>query len=353
QYGHVDHSELPLVPKRASVLYVGQHSMQIPAVGGSGFSANQQPSHLKVLHERLPEATRRHAFGPIHAWWMLDVNGRLVELAGESEPVAPAWDAFPVPAEVVTALQRAAMPVQVLTWLKKARLNLTATTFRNGQLAEIEPLVHRAMDYGLAGMGDVATFVVYGLRYKVDYEQHPHLQALLTGAAAQRRPLAQAFRDVDPDVWHELAETAQQRVEARMVSARHVEMKKTGYLRLRARVVNDTGGVIGGVFFDLSVHPDRQYIGNIDGRTYGETVLDKVALLSPLPGDKLTLFWDESHSYAPGRYMRTPRKLEFIVKGELPNDENSGLLEIRFTKYGQSVVMHKDAAVFNHTKGQR
>ena len=42
QYGHVDHSELPLVPKRASVLYVGQHSMQIPAVGGSGFSANQQ-----------------------------------------------------------------------------------------------------------------------------------------------------------------------------------------------------------------------------------------------------------------------------------------------------------------------
>lgn len=156
---------------------------------------------------------------------MLDVNGRLVELAGESEPVAPAWDAFPVPAEVVTALQRAAMPVQVLTWLKKARLNLTATTFRNGQLAEIEPLVHRAMDYGLAGMGDVATFVVYGLRYKVDYEQHPHLQALLTGAAAQRRPLAQAFRDVDPDVWHELAETAQQRVEARMVSARHVEMK--------------------------------------------------------------------------------------------------------------------------------
>ncbi|WP_375199105.1 hypothetical protein, partial [Cupriavidus metallidurans] len=53
QYGHVDHSELPLVPKRASVLYVGQHSMQIPAVGGSGFSANQ--------HMLIAQRDQRHA----------------------------------------------------------------------------------------------------------------------------------------------------------------------------------------------------------------------------------------------------------------------------------------------------
>lgn len=32
-------------------------------------------------------------------------------------------------------------------------------------------------------------------------------------------------------------------------------------------------------------------------------------------------------------------------------DDKSGLLEIRLTKHSQSVVMHKDAAVFNHAKG--
>ncbi|CAJ0895895.1 hypothetical protein R77564_03936 [Ralstonia sp. LMG 32965] len=41
QYGHVDHSNLPLVAERDSVLYVGQHSMQKPTSGGSGFGANQ------------------------------------------------------------------------------------------------------------------------------------------------------------------------------------------------------------------------------------------------------------------------------------------------------------------------
>ncbi|MGZ2496549.1 hypothetical protein ACUXPM_002892, partial [Ralstonia sp. 151470066-2] len=32
----------PLVAERDSVLYVGQHSMQKPTSGGSGFRANQQ-----------------------------------------------------------------------------------------------------------------------------------------------------------------------------------------------------------------------------------------------------------------------------------------------------------------------
>jgi len=60
QYGHVDHSELPLVPERDSVLYVGQHSMQKPALGGSRFSANQQPvSRLKPL------SSTNNAFSPL------------------------------------------------------------------------------------------------------------------------------------------------------------------------------------------------------------------------------------------------------------------------------------------------
>ncbi|MDW3688999.1 hypothetical protein RA280_46260, partial [Cupriavidus sp. CV2] len=41
QYSHVDHSELPPVAEQDSVLYVGQHSMQKPALPGSGLDANQ------------------------------------------------------------------------------------------------------------------------------------------------------------------------------------------------------------------------------------------------------------------------------------------------------------------------
>ncbi|SDB98890.1 protein of unknown function [Cupriavidus sp. YR651] len=308
-----------------------------------------QPSHLQVLHEQLPEVTRRHMFGPIHAWWMLSLHGQLVELEGEGAPVPPAWDAFPVPGDVVTALQRAAMPEQVHAWLEKTCLNLTTSPRHNGQVAEIAPLVKRALDYSLARKKDVVTFVIYGLHYKVDYDQHPHLQALLTGAADQGRPLAQAYRAVSLDVWDELAQTAQQRVNAQAARALHAALRKAGQISLRARIVNATGSAISGVFFDLpgNPHAGRQFVGSVDGRSFGEAVLDKEALVSPLPGDKLILHWIEFTDYAPGRCMRTPRRRELVVNGELPTEERSGLLEIRFGKYGEAIVMHKDEASFH------
>ena len=46
--------------------------------------------------------------------------------------------------------------------------------------------------------------------------------------------------------------------------------------------------------------------------------------------------------------MCTPHRLELVVKGELPNDEKSGVLEIYFGKFGQAVVLHKDD--LNHAK---
>lgn len=307
-----------------------------------------QPSHLRVLHERLPEATRRYMFGPIHAWWMLDRHRSLVELAGDSLPIPTPWEALPVPTDVVTALQRAAIPAQVHAWLRKTRLNLTGIPSHNEQLAEIEPLVDRALNYGLAGKQDVQTFVVYGLRFKVDYDKHPRLQALLTDAAARSQPLEKAYRDVHHEVWSELAATARQRVEASEICARQAAMKKAGHVRLRARIVNDTGGTIYGLVIELPRHAQRQFLGSIEGSPYRKSTLDKESVQSPLPGDKLILRWDESTAYGSGRSMCTPHRLELVVKGELPNDEKSGVLEIYFGKFGQAVVLHKDD--LNHAK---
>ena len=64
QYGHVDHSDLPLVAERDSVLYVGQHSMQKPTSGGSGFGANQQqyaPAGHECGTNAQVETSRRSA----------------------------------------------------------------------------------------------------------------------------------------------------------------------------------------------------------------------------------------------------------------------------------------------------
>ncbi|WP_214516426.1 hypothetical protein, partial [Cupriavidus metallidurans] len=72
QYGHVDHSDPPLVPKQASVLYVGQHSMQIPAVGGSGFSANQHPLVMeldRLLQRHEPNLTYIDSEQGLDALW--------------------------------------------------------------------------------------------------------------------------------------------------------------------------------------------------------------------------------------------------------------------------------------------
>lgn len=314
-----------------------------------------QPSHLKVLHERLPDATRRNMFGPIHAWWTLDSRGDLVELAGESGPLPPAWDAFPIPADVVTALQRAAMPVQVHAWLQKSRMNLSTFPFRNGQVAEIEPLVNRALDHGFGSKADVATFVAYGLRYKVDYDRHPQIQALLNATVTEGRPLAVAYRDVSADVWDELMETAQQRIDAEKARAWHSALRKAGQIRIRTRTINTTGSPISGVFFDLPGIRDaqRQYVGNPYGIEYCATAGEKDALVSPLPGGKVMLSWYERSTYAPGRHMQTPREREIVVTGELPLNDKSGWLEIRFGLSGQSIVMHADGGPDDQTKGKQ
>ena len=299
------------------------------------------PSHLKVLHERLPEATRQYMFGPVHAWWTLDARGGLVELAGEGAPVPSAWSVLPIPADVETALQRAAMPAQVHAWLKHTRMNPATEYSYNRQMAEIAPLVERAHGYGLSRLADLATFVVYGLRYRVDYDQHPHIAALLADTVSQGTPLAPAYRRVKAGVWRELAQSARQRMQARAERERYEDLRESGHIRLRARLVNASGKPVRDVYFDLygQPHTDRQFLGAAidDG-----VVSQKDVVLSPLPGQKLVLCWDDLEILRGGSILRTPHKSEVTVEGDVPPHDHSGLLEMRFEKYGQKVVMRRD-----------
>lgn len=311
-----------------------------------------QPSHLKVLHEKLPEATRRHMFGPIHAWWTLSLRGTLVELEGYGTPVPAAWDAFPVPADVVDALQRAAMPMQLHAWLQKCRLGQATAFSQRASVAELVPLVSRAVEYGLTSKADIATFVVYGQRYKVDYDHHPALQALLTDASTRSHSLARTYRDVPPDVWAELAQTAQQRIDAQAASAWNAVLSKAGQVTLRVRVVNCTRAPLTGVFFDFPAKQEvpRHFVGRIDGSRYSEPAVTTDAVVCPLPGGELKLSWIETTEYSPGRYMATPRQAKLIVQGQLPVKRGAGVLEIRIGKFGQTALMHKDGSNFDQAE---
>lgn len=305
------------------------------------------PSHLKVLHERLPEATRRYVFGPVHAWWTLDIHGGLVELMGEGSPVPRAWDVLPVPDDVVMALQREAMPAQVHAWLQQTRM-IPATGFHyNGQMAEIAPLVERAFEHRLSRPADVATFVAYGLRYQADYDRHPQIEAALAEAVAQGDSLAPAYRCVAESVWRELAQSAPRRVRAQTERRRYEALKKVGHIRLRVWIVNASGKTLRNMYFDLRGQRqiERQFLGSSidDG-----AVLQKDALVSPLPGEKLVLHWSDREVLPGGSGFLTPRECEVTVEGEVPPDDYSGLLEVRFGKYEQRVVIYRDEGAWHN-----
>ncbi|CAM2164951.1 DUF4123 domain-containing protein [Paraburkholderia sacchari] len=313
------------------------------------------PSHLKVLHKTLPEATRQYMFGPVHAWWMLDVHDRLIELTGEGSSVPRGWEVLPVPADVVEALQRAAMPMQVHAWLQQIRMNLTTGYRYNDQIAEIALLVERAFEQGLGRPSDVATFVAYGLRYQVDYDRHPQLGVVLSETVARNEPLAPAYRRVGKAVWRELAQSAPLRVQAladrrrgEELGRRYEALEKIGHVRLRARIVNASGKRLQHVYFVPFGSPrgDRQHLGSIDGQMSAEVVAEKDELLSPLPGEKLVLHWAESTPLPSGRTFWTDYESEVSVEGEVPLEDGTGLLELWLGAYDKRVVMYRDEDIW-------
>ena len=302
------------------------------------------PAHLKVLHERLPETTHAYAFGPVHAWWMLDVHGGMVELEGAGSPVPRAWDVLPIPVDVATALQRAAMPTQVYAWLKQARMIPATAQSHNSQMAEIIPMVERAHGYGLGRRADLATFVAYGLRYRMDYDKHPKIAAVLAETISQGAQLASAYRRIEATIWRELTESALQSMQAPMEREQPEEPKGVGQIRLRTSIVNMSGKHLQFLYFLPygKSRDDRQYIGSVPTQTFDEVVVQKDDLLAPLPGDRLVLSWDDISLLPSGRSYRTPCESQVTVEGEMPRDGDSGVLELRFEKSGQKVVMYRN-----------
>ncbi|WP_413231534.1 DUF4123 domain-containing protein [Paraburkholderia domus] len=294
-----------------------------------------QPPYLRALHRELPEPTRRHVFGPCHAWWMLDMHAKLVELPGESLPIPRAWDAFPVPADVVAALRREVMPLQVLDWLRKTKPELLTETGMTAQLCEIAPFVGRAMNHGLTRKTDMATFVAYGLRYKKNYDMHPAVQEAL--ATAGSASLIDTYMALGSTVWREVADTIEQRVEQERVQQWHASLREQGFVRMKARFINCNEHRIGNIRIGSprGKPNDRQRIGTIDGGSlFQERTLDVAAVDVPLPGGRLLLEW--SQPYSP--YMTR----ELVVRGELPRDENAGMLIVHFLKFERIAVMHAE-----------
>lgn len=293
-----------------------------------------QPPSLRALHRGLPDPTRRQVFGPCYAWWTLDKHAELVELPGEGLPVPPAWDAFPVPADVVDALHREVMPLQVLAWLRKTKPELFTDSATNAQLCEIAPFVERAMNYGLSGKTDMAVFVAWGLRYKTNYEMHPVVQQVL--ATARSVPLIDAYMALDSEVWQEIAATAHQRAEDERIRQLHEAFREQGFVSMKARFVNASGMNLWNIQITSprGTRDDRQRIGYIDGEMYREFTLDVKTVDVPLPGERMVLEWIEPHHLY--------KTSEVVVRGELPRDAKAGMLVVTFSEFGRSAVMHAE-----------
>ncbi|MFM0064743.1 DUF4123 domain-containing protein [Paraburkholderia aspalathi] len=294
-----------------------------------------QPLYLRALHRELPESTRRHVFGPCHAWWMLDMHVQLVELAGESLPIPRAWDAFPVPADAVAALHREVMPLQILAWLRKTKRELFTQSAMNAQLCEIAPYVERALNHGLTRKADMATFVAYGLRYKTNYDTHPAVQEALTGASSV--PLIDTYVALGSPVWQQVADTAQQRVEQERAQQWHDSLRQRGSVRMKAQFVNFNTYMI----LHIRIRPPRgqsghvQRIGDIEEGSFSRPrTLDVAEVDVPLPGGRIVLEWWQP--YNP--FMKSER----VISGELPRDEKAGMLVVNFYDFEQSVVMYAE-----------
>jgi hypothetical protein len=190
----------------------------------------------------------------------------------------------------------------------------------------------------------LATFVAYGLRYRMDYDKHRQIAAALAETISHGNHLGQAYQRVEATTWRELAQGALRVVEMPMKREQSEETKEIGQIRVRVRVVNASGKSLQFLYFLQygKSRDDRQYIGSVRTQTLDEVVVQKDDLLAPLPGDRLVLSWDEISLLPSGRSYRTPCESQVAIEGEMPRDGDSGVLELRFEKSGQKVVMYRN-----------
>lgn len=294
-----------------------------------------QPSYLRVLHRSLPDDTRRHMFGPCHAWWTLDAQSRLFELSGEGSEIPRIWDAFPIPAETVTELQRDVMPQQVLEWIDTAVPGLVASGRPNERLREIEPFVRRALEYGLSRKADVAVFVAHGLHYRHDYDRHAVLQRVLSEHLPTGPSLIDQYQSISSDVWREIEATKPERIESEKRAIWHNALKKEGRVATTLRFVNARGKDIPFIRFWFTDEVPVRYHNMADGikwSSHTQSVLEYADIEVPVPGARMTVYWNEPDGWS--------EKLELTVTGELPLNKKSGMLEITLSKANTRAVMH-------------
>jgi hypothetical protein len=297
-----------------------------------------QPSYLGVLHRTLPEPVRRYVFGPCHAWWTFNTHAELVELPGEGLPVPPAWDAFPLPADVVAALHREVMPQQVLAWLTKSKPELLRERGENARLCEIASFVERAMGHGITDKMDMAAFVAYGLRYRVDYDGHPAVQDALVAAGTSGKPLAYVYRSLDGKVWQELAGSAQQREADHAARQWRDDARAAGQIAIKVRFVNHTSEPVSNIRIESPTGPDGEWqrlARRIAGAgLYSENYLEHTSVTVPVPGQPMTLAWNGANGWWD--------KKEIIIGGELPRDGQSGMLVVNLLTADATARMYAD-----------
>jgi hypothetical protein len=266
---------------------------------------------------------------------MLDMHGEMLELTGEGLPLPRSWEAFPVPADVVTALHCEVMPLQVLEWLGRTKPELFSEGAVNGQLREIAPFVERAKAYGITRKTDMATFVAFGLRYKTNYDAHPAVQQALT--APSSAPLIDAFGSLKSEVWQELADTAQLREGERAVQQWRDAAIATGHLVMKVRFVNVVDRPVFNIRIESPAGPDGQWqriARQIEPASFRSAVLESPSVTVPVPGRSMTLAWG-------GPFGWWTRE-EIVIEGELPRNGDSGVLVVNFLNYEATARMYAE-----------
>src|SRR5690349_59792 len=294
-----------------------------------------QPSYLRVLYHSLPADTRRHVYGPCHAWWTLDIEKRLVELAGENLPTPVAWDVFPIPAETVDELKREVVPRQVLEWINKVMPDLVKAPRPNDRALEIAPFVYRALECGLDRKSDASVFVLYALRYGNGYDLHAEVQQAITRTIQGECSLIDAFSEIPADVWKSVSECAPLLLKEKQNRDWLAGIRLAGCITTSVYVINDSRRPVRNVQIEWPGKPDidAHRIGNVgDGSTVSSVTKESVTV--PLPGDRIVVRWSDSLNIA--------NRVELTVVGSLPADSESGYMELLFYTRDQVAQMRAD-----------
>ncbi|CAB4048198.1 DUF4123 domain-containing protein [Paraburkholderia phenoliruptrix] len=315
------HEVEPLIEHLQTLLHA-----RLGTAGEDAWFFFHQPAYLPVLHRTLPEGTRRYLFGPCLAWWCLDYRSELVELAGENLPIPDAWEALPVPDEVVDALHRAGAPVQVRAWLQRVRPDVfDDRDYPNDQLQQVAPLVEQAFGYGVTEKTDQGVYVAAGLLYGPQYDDHPALQAALTQFRNGKTALIDAYMALGDDVWREVAATSRQRAAEAAAEAHQAKLREYGHATLRVKIINDTPIRKR----TIEIESTRGHfstsasLGDIDPHGFEPTERVIAAARMPIPGTRVTVKWIGPMG---------ENSDDAMVAGELPRVEGEGLAIVKFAR---------------------